>query len=303
MALLNICVITGNNIVAQVGLMFLRHKKEEDYKWACEYLRTIMTQDTIEEPTSIVTDRDLALIRCLKSQFPSSYHLLCRWHINMNMLAKTKRWFPGPIKTSGKTVRHPQFQDFLSSWNTLLASPTEELYNKKLVEMRAKYPTGAIEYCTKTWLIWRESLVACWINQYYHFGVTVTSPIKGCHTNIKVYLQRGHGDLRGVFNNLKHFWAGQHASIKTVTAQQQFRPLHSINISLFAAVLKQVHGYALQKILQEHAKLPTQGPPLGPAYPSCGCSITQSMGLPYYHKIWQRKTTGRVILLEDIYPH
>jgi hypothetical protein len=70
----------------------------------------------------------------------------------------------------------------------------------------------------------------------------------------------------------------------------------------FTAILKHVHGYALQKILQEHAKLPAQGAPSGPSYPACGCSIQQSIGLPYYHKIWQRKLSD-VIHLEDIHQH
>jgi hypothetical protein len=67
MPLLNVCVITGNNIVVQVALVFLSHEKEADYEWAINYLRTIMTKNMIEEPVSIVTDRELALIRCLKS--------------------------------------------------------------------------------------------------------------------------------------------------------------------------------------------------------------------------------------------
>jgi len=58
MPLLNICAITGNNMVIQVGLVFLSvsGEKEGDYNWAARYLRYIMAQHSIEEPTSIVTD-------------------------------------------------------------------------------------------------------------------------------------------------------------------------------------------------------------------------------------------------------
>jgi hypothetical protein len=140
MPLLNICAITGNNIVIQVGLAFLSSEKETNYNWAIDYIQDIMVINTIEEPISIVTDRELDLIQCLNAQFPSSQHLLCRWHINMNVLAKTKKWFPAPIKVNGKISRHPQLQEFLRSWNALLASSTEEIYNEKLAEMQAKYP-------------------------------------------------------------------------------------------------------------------------------------------------------------------
>ena len=45
-------------MVIQVGLVFLSvsGEKEGDYNWAARYLRYIMAQHSIEEPTSIVTD-------------------------------------------------------------------------------------------------------------------------------------------------------------------------------------------------------------------------------------------------------
>jgi MULE transposase domain len=298
MPLLNICAITGNNMVIQVGLAFLSGEKEIDYNWAIDYIRETMAEHSIEEPSSIVTDRELALIKCLY-RFPASQHILCRWHVNMNVLAKTKGWFPAPVRVNGTIQRHPQFQDFICSWNALLASPTEHIYNQKLAEIQAKYPAPAVRYCTSTWLLWKENLVACYINQRSHFGVTVTSPIEGCHATLKAYLQRGHGSLKGVYDKLKLFWTAQHATIQTTIAQQQLAPKHSVNVPLFAAVLKQVHGNALQRILVEAKKLPARGAP--PT--SCMCSIQQSIGLPCYHTIYQRKLTSGVIYLEDIHPH
>ena len=65
MSLLNICTITGANKVVQIGLVFLRHEIEADYNWALDYIYNIMVQNSIEEPVSIVTDRELALIKSL----------------------------------------------------------------------------------------------------------------------------------------------------------------------------------------------------------------------------------------------
>jgi MULE transposase domain len=287
-------------MVIQVGLVFIRQEREVDYNWALEFLRDIMAKELIQEPVSIVTDREIALIKALRTHFPSSRYLLCRWHVNMNVLAKTKKFFPGPVKVGDRVVRHPQFQDFLRSWNMLLDSPTESIYNQRLAEMQANQPTGAVKYCTDTWLIWKENLIAAWINRQPHFGVVVTSPVEGCHATLKGYLQRGHGDLRGVYNRLKLFWEAQHESIKSTVAQQQLRPRHSVNIPLFSAVLQHVHAYALRLILRERAKLPTKGK--APS-PYCNCSIEESMGLPCYHKIWKRQQEIGVIQLEDIHPH
>ena len=137
------------------------------------------------------------------------------------------------------------------------------------------------------------------INCHHHFGITVTSPIEGCHATLKSYLQRGHGDLRGVFNKLKNFWNAQYATLQSELAQQQILPKHSINIPLFTAILQKVHGYTLQKLAKEYTKLPKSGPPPS----SCSCSIQQSIGLPCYHTIWKRKQEVSVILLEDIHPY
>jgi hypothetical protein len=73
-----------------------------------------MQNNYIQQPLSIVTDRELALMKGIDTYFPRSTYLLCRWHINMNILAKTKRYFPGPIKGKDSIwVWHPQFKDFL----------------------------------------------------------------------------------------------------------------------------------------------------------------------------------------------
>lgn len=122
MALLNICAITGSNMVVQVGLAFIRQEREVDYNWAIEFPHDIMAGKSIQQPLSIVTDREIALIEALRTYFPSSQHLLCRWKVNMNVLAKPNSFFPAPVKVGDRVVRHPRFQEFLSSWNMFLGS-------------------------------------------------------------------------------------------------------------------------------------------------------------------------------------
>jgi hypothetical protein len=116
--------------------------------------------------------------------------------------------------------------------------------------------TGAVKYCTDTWLIWKENLVTAYINQRPHFGVTVTSQIEGRHATLKAYLQRGHDDLRGVFNRPKLFWTAQQSAIQSTVAQQQLRPKHSVNIPLFAAILQHVHAYVSSKDPPREGKAP-----------------------------------------------
>ena len=119
------------------------------------------------------------------------------------------------------------------------------------------------------------------MDQQLHFGVTTISPIKGCHATLKGYLQRGSGDLKGVYDKLAYFWTTQHTNIQSTSAQQQLRPKHSINLPLFATVKQHVHAFALLKIVQEQAKLPAIGEP----NLNCTCTIQQAIGLLCYHTI------------------
>jgi hypothetical protein len=69
---------------------------------------------SITGPVFIVTDKELALINCLKTLFPKLIYFLCRWHVNINVLAKTKKYFPAPIKSLiSKVERYFSFQLFL----------------------------------------------------------------------------------------------------------------------------------------------------------------------------------------------
>src|SRR6202011_6032049 len=62
MPLLNICAVTGNKKTIQIALCFLSGKKVESYKWAIEAFRELISKNSISEPTTLVTDRELALM-------------------------------------------------------------------------------------------------------------------------------------------------------------------------------------------------------------------------------------------------
>ena len=70
-----------------------------------------MARESIKEPLSTVTDREIALIKALWTYFPSSRQFLC-WHVNINILAKNKLFFPWRVKVGELIMRHPQFRAF-----------------------------------------------------------------------------------------------------------------------------------------------------------------------------------------------
>ena len=93
MLLLNICAVTGNKKTVQIRLCFLSREKEHNYAWAITAFREFLAKYNISDPITIVTDRELALINFLDSAFLNSTHILCIWHVNMNILSNCRKLF------------------------------------------------------------------------------------------------------------------------------------------------------------------------------------------------------------------
>ena len=140
--------------------------------------------------------------------FDSVAHILCRWHVSMNVLAKTKRFFPKARfdASNRRTVRVATFQEFLNDWNQLVNSTTEAIFEQRLASFRepGKHNAQAVSYAVNTWIQpWKEKLVSAWVDQIRHFGHTTTSVIESLHAGIKRYLQTSRGDLATVYSHLR----------------------------------------------------------------------------------------------------
>ena len=206
MPMFNACGVSPENKTFNWAVTFMSGEKEADYKTALEAKMKILEKHSIQDPRCVVSDRELALLKALnKSKWRTVPHLLCRWHVNMNVLAKTRRFFPAAIKENGIYKRHPKFRDFLKEWNALLAAPTVETFNSRLQQFRTpdRHPEKAVKYAIDTWLDpWKEKLVACWVNKISHFGHVKTSAVESAHSAVKKYLISSKADLKSVFNRL-----------------------------------------------------------------------------------------------------
>jgi hypothetical protein len=139
MPLLNICAVTGNKKTIQIALCFLSGEKEASYKWAIKCLRELLRKMGISCPILIVTDRETALMKALDRLFLKATHLLCTWHVNMNILANCRKHFPkdqpGPTPRSPDVI-DPKWEAFLKDWASLMDSATEVEYTRRLVQFR-----------------------------------------------------------------------------------------------------------------------------------------------------------------------
>jgi hypothetical protein len=97
----------------------------------------------------------------LDKLFPNTNHLLCTWHVNMNVLAKYQKFFLADKKDPTKEamenpqgyVLDPQWESFLKDWNAVLESLTESDYTERLQLFSFKHPVKAVKYCVDVWLL------------------------------------------------------------------------------------------------------------------------------------------------------
>jgi hypothetical protein len=253
-----------------------------------EALINMIERYSIKMPLMIIIDRELALLNALEASFTSSRHILCQWHINMNVLAKTRRFFPAAThSTEGSIpVRHPSFDAFLKEWANLLSSSTLDQFNTRLASFQAgTHPIGAVQYAVKTWIPWKEKIVSFWVDQYPHFGNTTTSRLEGLHAVMKQYIRVSTGDLKGVFHRLQLFWRNQDLNLKHRLADQRNRRPQFVSKELFNHLRDSIHDTAIALINTKLVKLSKDL--LVPPKTECSGYRRRAFGLPCQHDIWE----------------
>ncbi|XP_062006092.1 uncharacterized protein LOC133723294 [Rosa rugosa] len=126
--LFEIVGVTSTEKTFNVAFVYILRETEENYTWALSRLRILPDHCT---PSVFVTDRELALMNSISKIFPDSQHLLCKWHINRNMMKECKK----------KIATAEMWNMFLNAWNTAVGSTTESEYWANLKEFESKFST------------------------------------------------------------------------------------------------------------------------------------------------------------------
>ncbi|KJZ78768.1 hypothetical protein HIM_02159 [Hirsutella minnesotensis 3608] len=253
MPLLNVCGSTSERKTFSVASIFLSGEAEPQYRWALQCLLELAAEEGIPMPRVIVTDRELALMNALIS-FPELrlvIHLLCRWHVNKNVLAQSKKHFPKATRDErNRVIRAPEFTAFLKEWHALINAPDEASYDQQLQAFMVHgHPQAAVDYAVKTWLEpWKEKIVLYCVDRYCHLGHTTTSIIEGMHSTMKRFLWTSTGDLTSVFRRFQNFW--KHQSDEILNTQQ--KAIHKMSTStlkpVFVKIRPNLSNHALKMI-------------------------------------------------------
>ncbi|KAH1189799.1 putative protein FAR1-RELATED SEQUENCE 10 [Glycine max] len=165
--LLDFVGVTPTAMTFSAGFAYLEAERVNNIVWALERFRGLfLRHDRL--PLVIVTDRDLALMNAVKTVFPESTNLLCRFHIDKNVKAKCK-----------SLIGEKNAWDYvMDNWGTLVDCPSEYEFH----ESHQKFQVAClpwpmfVDYVNDTWIIpHKEKFITAWTNKVMHLGNTTTN--------------------------------------------------------------------------------------------------------------------------------
>ncbi|KAJ9542274.1 hypothetical protein OSB04_028780 [Centaurea solstitialis] len=263
MPLLEIVGVTSTNKTFSIAFVFMHEEKVPNYIWALECLKSNIYDNFY--PSAIVTDRELALINACKKVFPTAKRLLCRWHINHNVINHCR-----PMIQNSQ-----EWSSFYQSWSSLLESPNEEVYKYHLAKLQEKllnYP-GVWNYVNGVWLTPYKEM---FVDQYLNFGNHTTNRVESQHAKLKKYIESPRADLQNFLSHIHQVIQSQDTSIKASFEMSRNIRKHLFKDDQFNILRGFVSFNALDMIFNENKRIFAE---------QCGCKLRTSHGLPCAHEL------------------
>ncbi|XP_062012413.1 uncharacterized protein LOC133728965 [Rosa rugosa] len=287
--LFEIVGVTSTEMTFNVAFVYILKETEDNYTWALSRLRTLLDHCT---PSVFVTDRELALMNSISKIFPDSRHLLCKWHINRNVMKECKKKFA----TAEMWIM------FLNAWNTVVGSTTESEYWANLLEFESKFSTypNELRYLKRTWLDnYKERFVVAWTDTCMHIGTTTSNRVESAHAKLKRQLNSSQLDFNISWDHIHSLIELHHTDIKASFEKSRCFLQHDFKHEYLKELISYVSITALNKIVCEANRADS----IKKDVACCGCVIRVTHGLPCAHEIAEYKRSNRPIPIDAVHNH
>ncbi|KAL5133350.1 Protein FAR1-RELATED SEQUENCE 6 [Glycine soja] len=279
--LLDFVGVTPTTMTFSDGFAYLEAERVNNIVWALERFRGLFLRND-RLSVVIVIDRDLALMNAVKTVFPECTNLLCRFHIDKNVKAKSK-----------SLIGEKNVWDYvMDNWGTLVDCPSEHQFAESLQKFQiacSPWPMF-IDYVNDTWIIpHKEKFITSWTNKVMHLGNTTTNRVESAHWAPKRVLQNSLGDLCSVWDAMNNMITLQHVEIKASFETSTHVVGHVFKKTLYKRLLGMVSRDALNQIASEVDRLRY----LDNNPSSCGCVMRSTHGLPCACEL-SRYTAGNI---------
>jgi len=191
----------------------------------------------------------------------------------------------------------------MSTWKTIVESPTQELYANALVEIQevcSDFPiflTYAMTILNEV----KEKIARAWTDHVLHLGCRTINRVESAHALLKKYLDNSVGDLGICWEKIHDMLVLQFTAIQTSFGQSVTILEHRFkDITLYSGLGGYVSRYALDNIALEESRC--RGT-LCMDKEICGCVQRTSHGLPCACEIATKICEDKTILLDEIHHH
>ncbi|KAF6518277.1 hypothetical protein HZS61_002355 [Fusarium oxysporum f. sp. conglutinans] len=241
----------GTVFNAAFGL--IDNERREGFQFLAESIRQLIDQHSIRQPDVIITDFDDSMKAALNDQFPDVQQQLCIYHINSNVLLKSKQKWAKKRKSSsspdasdwedsapqtqaelsvtnkqlvhsltGDEIPHT-YRGVLMMWKRVLFAETEEVHEKAWRDLCKKFDDQRVilRYLHGTYLPVRAQWARCFLRKHRNFGIRVTSGTEASNNNIKSYLLNGMSHLYRLVEAMQDMMKDQERDFKDACAQDE----------------------------------------------------------------------------------
>ena len=292
--LLVITGVTALNTSFYAAFAFMSSESTEDYLWVIEQLRELYQHLDIPDPSVLLTDCQLALIRACWTVFPKADALLCIWHIDKNVETHCRQYFD----------TMDDWEDFYTGWHRVMYAQTADEFMYEWDALQNVYnqekPFAMTYLADKLITPLRHRFVSYWTNEHLHFGNRATS--RGECQNGRLKKQLGGcsiGDLKAVVEAIDVLLMKEHGEYHIALGEAKMRLSKDLRrVPLFRDLFAKVAPFALRQMLPQYNLIEKQ------QMKPCTKAFTTTMGLPCAHKMEERmQEPGGVLRLEDIHTH
>ncbi|KAJ5279228.1 hypothetical protein N7478_007160 [Penicillium angulare] len=212
MPLLDITGMTSTNQTFSAGFCFLSDSTTDSFCWALQQLQSVLAVESIPEPLTVFTDKELAILSAIPMVFTLN-HMLCLWHINKCILAHARtpirQYLEWEIKEAAKKqeifslkngcIRQEKLHRWWRMkqfWHEIVTALTPQDFEQKWQEFQQTYCheifSKLIRYIQKEWLnpIYAKMFLHHYTRHYFHFGEVATSRNESAHWAFKRDQQR-----------------------------------------------------------------------------------------------------------------
>ncbi|KAK9665819.1 hypothetical protein RND81_14G138800 [Saponaria officinalis] len=216
MALVEVVGVTPAGSSFLIACVLSPYESEEGYTWLLRRLMDLL-ECTGAAPSCFVTDRELGLVRALRTLFPETPHLLCRWHVNRAVESRALR-IHKTVFYKDHVLRNPE-----SRWWNVIDATSEEDFKKAWSVFSEKWKRMG-SYISRTWGEHAKKFVLCYTNEYFHLGNTATSRVEFAHSLLKAWLKSAHLTLDTMWSRIHSMLEAQHSKIRKELEDSMSRP-------------------------------------------------------------------------------